>query len=236
MDLRSSSPRTGFPSPSCVNDPEEKEISDDDDRNHKHRRRETMSQSLDGDPVEQTLTQPCRKRNRPFENGQRNPQSHYKSDRDLSKFEKRCPTGANFSRFPGEQGSCRGRGRDYQRDSRFGSVDVTSHICRPGPIPPTMFSGIGLSNVSNAKSAPWNSFGLIPAIPNGTVDGINPLGFPRVLRPQLNLPLNMRIQRQRCRDFEERGFCLRGDMCPMEHGVNRIVVEDVQVCAVEHPQ
>uniref|UniRef100_A0A3Q7F880 C3H1-type domain-containing protein n=1 Tax=Solanum lycopersicum TaxID=4081 RepID=A0A3Q7F880_SOLLC len=30
------------------------------------------------------------------------------------------------------------------------------------------------------------------------------------------------------RDFEERGFCLRGDMCPLEHGVNRIVVEDVQ--------
>ncbi|KAF5739605.1 zinc finger CCCH domain-containing protein 41 [Tripterygium wilfordii] len=30
------------------------------------------------------------------------------------------------------------------------------------------------------------------------------------------------------RDFEERGFCLSGDMCPMEHGVNHIVIEDVQ--------
>ncbi|KAL2505207.1 Zinc finger CCCH domain-containing protein 41 [Abeliophyllum distichum] len=41
-------------------------------------------------------------------------------------------------------------------------------------------------------------------------------------------PVNIGILRQRCRDFEERGFCLRGDMCPMEHGVNHIVVEDVQ--------
>ncbi|CAN4082411.1 unnamed protein product [Withania somnifera] len=40
--------------------------------------------------------------------------------------------------------------------------------------------------------------------------------------------MSMGVPRQMCRDFEERGFCLRGDMCPLEHGVNRIVVEDVQ--------
>nr|XP_024378579.1 zinc finger CCCH domain-containing protein 27-like [Physcomitrium patens] len=33
--------------------------------------------------------------------------------------------------------------------------------------------------------------------------------------------------RPRCLDFEERGFCLRGDLCPMDHG-SHIVVEDVQ--------
>jgi len=38
----------------------------------------------------------------------------------------------------------------------------------------------------------------------------------------------MGIGHPRCRDFEERGFCLRGDMCPMEHGANRIVVDDFQ--------
>ncbi|KAH7294351.1 hypothetical protein KP509_28G067800 [Ceratopteris richardii] len=31
-----------------------------------------------------------------------------------------------------------------------------------------------------------------------------------------------------CPDFEERGYCLRGDLCPMEHGANRIVVADFQ--------
>ncbi|GJS61694.1 RNA polymerase II transcription factor B subunit 4 [Tanacetum coccineum] len=32
-----------------------------------------------------------------------------------------------------------------------------------------------------------------------------------------------------CMDFEKQGFCLRGDMCPIEHGLNRIVVENVSV-------
>eukprot|EP00850_Spirogloea_muscicola_P023521 SM000363S13645 [mRNA] locus=s363:53475:60276:- [translate_table: standard] len=32
----------------------------------------------------------------------------------------------------------------------------------------------------------------------------------------------------RCIDFEERGFCLRGDLCPMDHGTNHIIVEDMQ--------
>lgn len=222
MELNGSSPMSGGLSPpNHDSDPEEKEISDDDDddRNHKHRRRETRSQSLERDSLEQSLTQPYRKRNRPFENGQ---SEHF------PKFDKRRPTGVNFSRFSGEHGPGRGRGRDYLRDSRFGSIDVASQMGHPGSIPSAMFPGRGLSNVSNGPSGSWNGFGLIPGVPNGAMDAINPLGLPGLLRPQLNPSLNMGIQRQRCRDFEERGFCLRGDMCPMEHGVNRIVVEDVQ--------
>lgn len=231
LELNNSSPMSGGLSPpNCASDPEEKEISDDDDddRNHKHRRREARSQSLERDSLEQSLTQPYRKRNRSFENGQNDAQSHYNLDRDFPKFDKRRPTGVNFSRFSGEHGPGRGRGRDFQRDSRFSSIDVASHMAHPGSIPSALFPGRGLPNVSNGPSASWNGFGLIPAIPNGAIDAINPLGLPGMLRPQLNPPLNMGIQRQRCRDFEERGFCLRGDMCPMEHGVNRIVIEDVQ--------
>lgn len=45
----------------------------------------------------------------------------------------------------------------------------------------------------------------------------------------MNLGMGMGIGpvRPRCLDFEERGFCLRGDLCPMDHG-SHIVVEDVQ--------
>lgn len=231
MELKSSSLKSGgLVPPDCVSDPDEKEISDDDDddRNHKHRRRETRSQSLERDPLEQAVTQPYRKRSKTFENGQSDMQPHYNMDRDFSKFEKRRPSGVNFSRFPGEHGSGRGRGREFQRDSRFGSVDVAPHMAHPGSIQSAMFTGRGLPNVPNAQSASWSGFGLLPAIPNGPIDAINPLGLPGILRPQLNHSLNMNIQRQRCRDFEERGYCLRGDMCPMEHGVNRIVIEDVQ--------
>ncbi|KAF9923885.1 hypothetical protein FBU30_006068 [Linnemannia zychae] len=36
-----------------------------------------------------------------------------------------------------------------------------------------------------------------------------------------------RPTRQRCRDYDEKGFCLRGDMCPYDHGDDRIVVDEL---------
>ncbi|KAI9032860.1 hypothetical protein CLU79DRAFT_830695 [Phycomyces nitens] len=39
--------------------------------------------------------------------------------------------------------------------------------------------------------------------------------------------MNMgRTQRPRCRDYNEKGFCMRGDMCPYDHGVDRIIVDE----------
>ncbi|KAK9272035.1 hypothetical protein L1049_002404 [Liquidambar formosana] len=162
------------------------------------------------------------------------------------KFDRRRPGLSTFPRapldlnqririnqsFPGDSGPGRGRGRDSgswnQRDSRFSTVDPVSQAVHQGSIPPGLFAGRGLPNVSNPQGASWNTFGLIPGIPNGGLDTLHSLGLQGTLRPPINPSLNMGIPRQRCRDFEERGFCLRGDMCPMEHGVNRIVVEDVQ--------
>ncbi|KAF9435410.1 hypothetical protein BGZ76_006338 [Entomortierella beljakovae] len=34
-------------------------------------------------------------------------------------------------------------------------------------------------------------------------------------------------KRQRCRDYDEKGYCMRGDMCQFDHGEDRIVVDDV---------
>lgn len=33
-------------------------------------------------------------------------------------------------------------------------------------------------------------------------------------------------KRFRCRDFDERGYCMRGDKCPYDHGPDPVVVED----------
>ncbi|CAL5325281.1 unnamed protein product [Camellia sinensis] len=256
MVLKVSSPKARALSPSdCVSDPEEKEISDDDDddRNHKHRKRETRSQSMERDALEQVLIRPYRKRNKPFENGHpyrgNDSQSSetWKSynmaplEKDLSvKFGKIRPGLATFSRAPNwvnqslsaELGLNRGRGRESgsrsQRDPRFSSVDIASQMVPQVPVPPRLFAGRGLSNVSNSQSAPWSAFGLITGVPNGGLDTLHSLGLQGTLRPSISPSLNIGIPRQRCRDFEERGFCLRGDVCPMEHGVNRIVVEDVQ--------
>ncbi|KAG0174358.1 hypothetical protein DFQ30_004671 [Apophysomyces sp. BC1015] len=32
--------------------------------------------------------------------------------------------------------------------------------------------------------------------------------------------------RPRCRDYNEKGFCMRGDMCPYDHGADRIIVDE----------
>ncbi|KAG8477247.1 hypothetical protein CXB51_030667 [Gossypium anomalum] len=134
--------------------------------------------------------------------------------------------------FNRDSGPGRGRGRDNsswnQHDSRFNFVDLASQMVQPGSVAPGLFARRGLQNVSIAQSPSWSTFGLLPGIPNGSLDTLHPLGLQGVLRPLTNSSFNRCIPRQCCRDFEERGFCLRGDMCPMEHGVNHIVVEDVQ--------
>ncbi|KAH0710908.1 hypothetical protein KY284_012335 [Solanum tuberosum] len=245
MELKVSSSKPAFPSSDSNNDPEEKEISeeDDDDRNHKHRRRELHSQSEETEDVEPVFSRPFRKRNKPFENG--HPYGEGNSQLSETKFPRRRGMGS-FSRAPpdsyqrmrvnqslfGDAGNGRGRGRDLnawgQRDSRFSSVDIASQLFPQGSVTPGQFTGRGVENVANAQSSSWSAFGMVPGISNGGLDTLHSVGFQGTLRPSLNHTMNMGIPRQRCRDFEERGFCLRGDMCPMEHGVNRIVVEDVQ--------
>ncbi|CAJ0759580.1 9315_t:CDS:2, partial [Entrophospora sp. SA101] len=49
---------------------------------------------------------------------------------------------------------------------------------------------------------------------------INRAGYPE------NRPTG---RRQRCRDYDEKGYCMRGDLCPFDHGADRIVVDDVQL-------
>ncbi|KAA3455937.1 zinc finger CCCH domain-containing protein 41 [Gossypium australe] len=258
MELKVSSPKPGGTSaPDCISDLEEKEVSDeeDDDRNHKHRRRDTCSQSLERDSTDPVFTRPYRKCNKPLENGHNESQAGETCknsnslllERDLtSKFDRRYPGLASLPRghldlnqrirsnqtFSGDSGPGRGRGRDNSSwnhcDSRFNSVDIAYQLVQPGSVAPSLFAGRGLPNLSNTQAPSWSAFGLMPGIPNGSLDTLHSIGLQGVLRPPMNSSLNMGIPRQRCRDFEERGFCLRGDMCPMEHGVYRIVVEDVQ--------
>ncbi|XP_004141194.1 zinc finger CCCH domain-containing protein 41 [Cucumis sativus] len=231
---------------------------EDDDRNHKHRRRETRSQSLERDAREHVLRPYGKRskpfeNGRSFRDNDSQANEAWKSfnaptlEKDTpGKFDKRR-LGAvpgprvvgDFNQrirgnqaFSGDLSSGRGRGRDSgtwnQFDSRFSPVDIASQIVHHGSFPPSLFAGRGLPSVSTAQTAPWNAFGLISGIPNSGLETMHPIGLQGTLRPPINPPLNIGIPRQRCRDFEERGFCLRGDMCPMEHGINRIVVEDVQ--------
>ncbi|KAL7614666.1 hypothetical protein Lser_V15G07777 [Lactuca serriola] len=218
--------------------PNEKEISDDDDddRNHKHRRRDdARSQSLERDSMEQVFTnKPYRRGNKPFENGHiyREQGSHSNDtwkNYNFNPMDKRRQGPLDLNQRIRDPGPMRGRGNWNQHDPRFNSVDIASRLAQQGSVPPGMFGGRGLPSVSNAYGPSWSAFGLVPGIPNGGIDTLHTLGLQgtyRAINPSMNM--GMGLPRQRCRDFEEQGFCLRGDMCPMEHGVNRIVVEDVQ--------
>ncbi|KAH8404869.1 hypothetical protein KR222_007406, partial [Zaprionus bogoriensis] len=40
------------------------------------------------------------------------------------------------------------------------------------------------------------------------------------------------MQRQRCRDFDEKGYCVRGETCPWDHGINPVVFEGINNSAL----
>lgn len=41
-------------------------------------------------------------------------------------------------------------------------------------------------------------------------------------------------KRQRCRDFDDKGYCVRGETCPWDHGVNPVVLESRQYSMPAH--
>nr|XP_022323156.1 RNA-binding protein 26-like isoform X1 [Crassostrea virginica] len=43
------------------------------------------------------------------------------------------------------------------------------------------------------------------------------------------LPALPAPSRQRCKDYDEKGFCMRGDLCPYDHGLDPVIVEDVSI-------
>ncbi|KAI3725996.1 hypothetical protein L1987_65793 [Smallanthus sonchifolius] len=242
MDLRVSARR---PRMSYKSGPDDKEISDDDDddRNHKHRRRDdARSRSLEDEVTEHVSTKPYRRGSKPFQNGHPFGETRFQSGETWKKYSfnpqfSRGPSDLNQKSrvnqpFSGDPGAVGGRGRNSSQwsrcEPRFSSLDIASQTVQQGPIPHSLFAGKGLATSSNSHGQSWSPFGLVPGIPNGSLDMFHLLGLQGTYRPAINSSLNMGPVRQRCRDFEEQGFCLRGDMCPMEHGMNRIVVEDVQ--------
>lgn len=46
----------------------------------------------------------------------------------------------------------------------------------------------------------------------------------RSISPSSDLP---KAKRQRCRDFDEKGYCMRGETCPWDHGTDPVVLEDI---------
>jgi RNA-binding protein 26 len=230
------------------NEEGEEEESSDEDRNHKHRRRVSQSRSLDRSDEPDSSH---------FNGQPPNDLKHRATDRTrgIGHFVRERPT--KYDRRSGREHAGRhfSNGDELQQNMIQGGPPIRGEAAglrydgmhmfrgregagpwgmplRPPPfpegppplLPPSSGFYPGVRAMAG-RGAEWSTgFGPMSGMSSGPVEhahrgrGLGAVG----------LGINMRIGRPRCLDFEERGFCLRGDLCPMEHGANRIVVEDVQ--------
>lgn len=152
------------------------------------------------------------------------------------------------SRFEHQNGLSRGlmgRGRGGtpsllgSREQRAPPIDASdpNALMLSSGLSKNLFTGRSGLGRGNPSHSPWLGYNRFTGMTNGTLDHALPLnagmqGSRGVsISPAVGVGMNIGMGlalRPRCPDFEERGYCLRGDLCPMEHGANRIVVEDVQ--------
>ncbi|GAB0090657.1 swm [Sergentomyia squamirostris] len=78
---------------------------------------------------------------------------------------------------------------------------------------PKMYGGRARNRSNSQSRSRSNSPRRMSMSPNGAEAGGN-IGGPST-------------KRQRCRDFDEKGYCMRGETCPWDHGVDPVVLEDI---------
>ncbi|CAE1257859.1 RBM26 [Acanthosepion pharaonis] len=89
-------------------------------------------------------------------------------------------------------------------------------------VPPGCSSPV--PTVSNAISvvSPWDANrnpAPVPATAAAAADAT----------PRTTAPSGTGSNRPRCRDYDEKGYCMRGDLCPYDHGLDPVIVEDVNL-------
>ncbi|XP_045894908.1 RNA-binding protein 27 isoform X3 [Micropterus dolomieu] len=97
----------------------------------------------------------------------------------------------------------------------------------PLPTPPHPFSSSSSAGVSGAGGVP---IATAAHLPDSTTDSWSGYyGTQRqdgVAKPFINKVASLK---QRCRDYDEKGFCVRGDLCPFDHGNDPLIVDDVNL-------
>ncbi|XP_028323217.1 RNA-binding protein 27 isoform X2 [Gouania willdenowi] len=164
---------------------------------------------------------------------------------------RRCsPRGRSYSRSRSRSGS-RGKSRDREHrggrdfkskfemeikdnDSYNSSIPAGpqqhSSPLLPLPTPPPHpFS----SSSSSSAGHPGLGGAPIPTaahLPDSTTDSWS--GYYGTQRPEgINKPFPNKSGplKQRCRDYDEKGFCVRGDLCLFDHGSDPLIVDDVNL-------
>ncbi|XP_034405310.1 RNA-binding protein 27 isoform X2 [Cyclopterus lumpus] len=174
------------------------------------------------------------------------------SIRERERHERRrgSPRGRSYSRSPSRSRSgSRGKSRDMEhrggRDfkSKFelerkdadcfnssntsGSQQQHPSPLLPLPTPLHPFSSPSSAGVSVAGGLPVAT----PVhLPDSTTDSWSGYYSSQrqdgVGKPFSNKSVSLK---QRCRDYDEKGFCVRGDLCPFDHGNDPLIVDDVNL-------
>ncbi|XP_041864449.1 RNA-binding protein 27 isoform X1 [Melanotaenia boesemani] len=125
------------------------------------------------------------------------------SHRERHERRRGSPRGRSYSRSRSRSRSgSRGKSRD--REHRGGRVGV---------------SGAGAVPIATAAHLPdsttdsWSGYYAAQR-----QDGVS--------KPFSNKSASLK---QRCRDYDEKGFCVRGDLCPFDHGSDPLIVDDVSL-------
>uniref|UniRef100_H3DLI3 RNA binding motif protein 27 n=1 Tax=Tetraodon nigroviridis TaxID=99883 RepID=H3DLI3_TETNG len=115
----------------------------------------------------------------------------------------------------------------YNSSTPSGSQQPHPPPLLPLPTPPHPFSSSSSAGPTGAGSCP----AATPAhLPDSTRDSWS--GYYGAQRPDgVNKPFPPKIVslKQRCRDYDEKGFCVRGDLCAFDHGNDPLIVDDVNL-------
>ncbi|CAB1454276.1 unnamed protein product [Pleuronectes platessa] len=179
---------------------------------------------------------------------ERHGKSSSDSHRERERHERRrgSPRGRSYSRSRSRSGS-RGKDREHRGGRDFKSkfeverkdTDGYNSSTTSGPqqqhpppllpTPPHPFSSSSQSaaGVSGPGGVP---VATLAHLPDSTTDSWSGYyGAQRqdgVVKPFSNKVVSLK---QRCRDYDEKGFCVRGDLCLFDHGNDPLIVDDVNL-------
>ncbi|XP_068600617.1 RNA-binding protein 27 [Brachionichthys hirsutus] len=174
------------------------------------------------------------------------------SHRERERHDRRrgSPRGRSYSRSRSRSGS-RGKSRDGEhrggRDfkSKFelerkdadcynSSITSGSQQQHPQPLLPTPPHPFSSSSSSNASAGVGGvPIATLAHLPDGVADGFS--GYYGTQRQDgVRKPFSNKVSslKQRCRDYDEKGFCVRGDLCPFDHGNDPLIVDDVNLPSI----
>ncbi|XP_064609964.1 RNA-binding protein 26-like isoform X2 [Liolophura sinensis] len=147
--------------------------------------------------------------------------------RSRSRSRDRSPR--NCSRGPTSR--LRGRSRDRSRSPNWRRSRSRSRSMTPPRSPP-----VGHVDIDSRGSTPVQDNGKYSSEPEPT-----PMSIPSAISV-VSRTVDNRYDwnshgrrntppppRPRCKDYDEKGFCMRGDLCPFDHGLDPVIVEDINI-------